>query len=90
MIFKQSERTSSDNVEAVKSPTDNPKQACPGLALPFQEAEHGGSKLQPRAPTLCREDTNQPQAWSLEQGAEGGDPGHPARWHVQLQSGRGK
>jgi len=29
---------SSDNVEAVKSSTDNPEQACPALSLTLQEA----------------------------------------------------
>ena len=34
----------SDNVEAVKSSTDNPEQARPGLSLTLQKAEHGGGK----------------------------------------------
>ena len=86
------ERSSSDNVEAVESSADNPKQACPSLSLTVEEAEHGGGKqsVESGAETVGREDPDQPKARPLEQGTEGGDVGDPARWHVQLQSGWGE
>ena len=83
-VIVRRERTLSDNVEAVQGETDNPKSTCSSIALTFQEAQHGRGEqsLEPGETIVFCEDSDQSEAWSLEQGAEGGDPGDPARWHV--------